>query len=106
MKCLKKSDSTQKIVLEDIHAAGFSTRFPQIDKDKAMAVLHAQTKDGEFIYGLEVTYQAWKIVGKHRWLKITRFPFIKPLADYCYLFFAKYRPFISRILINIYNFKK
>jgi predicted DCC family thiol-disulfide oxidoreductase YuxK len=99
MQSLKKADNEQKIVLEDINKADFNRRFPHISKDKAMKILHAQTQTGELIYGLDVTYQAWKKVGKHRWLIILRLPVIKFFADQSYLFFAKYRQPISRFLM-------
>lgn len=99
MQQLKKADIQQKIVLEDINAADFDVRFPHIDKNRAMAILHAQTEAGEMIYGLDVTYQSWKIVGKHRWLKILRLPIIRDFADAGYIFFAKYRQAISRFLM-------
>jgi len=99
MKSLKKADNKQQIMLEDINAASFSDRFPHVNKDKAMKILHGQTQDGKLIYGLDVTYQAWKTVGKHRWLIILRLPVIKFFADKGYLFFAKYRQPISRFLM-------
>jgi predicted DCC family thiol-disulfide oxidoreductase YuxK len=99
MKSLKKADNKQQIMLEDINAASFSDRFPHVNKDKAMMILHGQTQDGKLIYGLDVTYQAWKTVGKHRWLIILRLPVIKFFADKGYLFFAKYRQPISRFLM-------
>lgn len=99
MQQLKKADIQQKIALEDLNAADFDVRFPHIDKDRAMAILHAQTDAGEMIYGLDVTYAAWKTVGKHRWLKILRLPVIRIFADFGYTFFAKYRQPISRFLM-------
>jgi predicted DCC family thiol-disulfide oxidoreductase YuxK len=99
MQGLKKADIEQKIVLEDLNAADFDIRFPHIDKNRAMEILHAQTEAGEMIYGLDVTYAAWKTVGKHKWLKILRLPVIRIFADLGYTFFAKYRQPISRFLM-------
>ena len=99
MKQLKQADVENKIVLEDLNAADFSQRYPTIDVAKAMTYLHGQKSSGEIIYGLDVTYQAWSIVGKHHWLKLIRLPIIRILADCAYLFFAKYRYPISRILM-------
>lgn len=99
MQQLKHADVNNKILLEDINAPDFSDRFGYIDKDKALKILHAQLPSGEIIYALDVTYQAWKIVGKHRWLKIIRLPIICTLADWGYLFFAKHRHFISRLFM-------
>jgi predicted DCC family thiol-disulfide oxidoreductase YuxK len=99
MQQLKTADIEQKIVLEDINAADFDMRFPHINKEKAMQILHAQTDAGEMMYGLDVTYAAWKTVGKHRWLKILRLPVIRIVADLGYTIFAKYRQPISLFLM-------
>jgi predicted DCC family thiol-disulfide oxidoreductase YuxK len=99
MQQLKTADIEEKIVLEDLNAADFSARFPDINKEQAMATLHAQTLSGEIIYGLDVTHQAWALVGKHRWLKILRWPIVRYFADAGYAFFAKYRQTISRFLM-------
>jgi predicted DCC family thiol-disulfide oxidoreductase YuxK len=96
---LKKADTEGKVTLEDLNAADFSNRFPHINKNSAMAILHAQNQAGDMIYGLDVTYQAWKTVGKHRWLFILRLPVIRIFADMGYRFFAKYRQPISRLLM-------
>jgi predicted DCC family thiol-disulfide oxidoreductase YuxK len=99
MQQLKTADIEEKIVLEDLNAEDFSARFPDINKEQAMATLHAQTLSGEIIYGLDVTHQAWALVGKHRWLKILRWPIVRYFADAGYTFFAKYRQPISRFLM-------
>lgn len=99
MQHLVKSDKHQVIRLEDLNSADFSERFPAIDKAKAMNLLHAITDSGEMIYGLDVTYQAWKLVGKYPWLVVLRLPIIRYFADLAYNFFAKHRQTISKILI-------
>ena len=90
MQQLKKADFEQKITLEDLNATDFNVRFPSINKTRAMEILHARTEAGDMIYGLDVTYTAWKTVGKHRWLKILRLPVIRIFADLGYNIFAKY----------------
>jgi predicted DCC family thiol-disulfide oxidoreductase YuxK len=99
MSQLKKADVKEKITLEDLNATDFSERFPNVDKNSAMAILQAQNQAGDMLYGLDVTYQAWKTVGKHRWLFILRLPVIRIFADMGYRFFAKYRQPISRLLM-------
>lgn len=96
---LKEADTEDRIVLVDINVDSFSACYPDIDKDKAMGLLHARTDTGDMIYGLDVTYQAWKTVGKYSWLKALRLPVIKIAADAGYTFFAKHRQLISRILM-------
>lgn len=99
MQHLKKLDKLNQLLLEDLNADDFSDRFPYIDKEKAMNLLHAHTESGEMIYGLDVTYQAWKTVGKHRWLMVLRLPIIRIFADLGYAFFAKHRQTISRFIM-------
>jgi predicted DCC family thiol-disulfide oxidoreductase YuxK len=99
MQKLKIVDKQNKITLEDLNAADFNNRFPNISKLKAMNLLHAQAASGEMIYGLDVTYEAWKTVGKHRWLIVLRLPVIKFFADMGYTFFAKHRQRISRLIM-------
>jgi predicted DCC family thiol-disulfide oxidoreductase YuxK len=96
---LKKVDVEQKVVLEDLNATDFDARFPYIDKNRAMEILHAQMITGEIIYGLNVTYAAWKTVGKHKWLIILRLPVIRIFSDLGYTFFTKYRQPISCFLM-------
>ena len=97
---LRSYDNEQKIVFEDIHAPDFIQRYPYIDQLAANRILHGQLSNGEIIYGLDVTYQAWRTVGKHRWLAILRWPGIKLLADIAYRFFARYRNTISSLVMG------
>jgi predicted DCC family thiol-disulfide oxidoreductase YuxK len=98
MRHLNSLDSARKIAYEDIYAADFIARFPQIDQQEADRILHGQLANGELIYGLDVTYQAWVLVGKRKWVAILRWPIIKPIADVIYLLFARHRNRISKLL--------
>lgn len=97
---LQLSELDQKLQLGfvDINASDFHQTHPDIDKDKANAILHGKTDLGEVILGLDVTCRAWQIVNKHRWLKVLRWPLIKTIADVGYLFFAHNRYWLSYIL--------
>jgi len=98
MRHLSKLDTESKISLENIYADDFSARFPHIDQHRADQILHGQLASGEVIYALDVTYTAWSLVGKRHWVAVLRWPIIKQIADYSYLFFAKYRSTISKLL--------
>ena len=87
-----------RLRLEDIHGEDFSQRFPHIDPQQADRVLHGQFEDGRMIYGLDVTAEAWGRVGKHRWLKVLRWPLLRPLSDLGYRLFARYRHPLARLL--------
>jgi predicted DCC family thiol-disulfide oxidoreductase YuxK len=98
MQQLKCVDHDARIQLVDLHADDLNTAYPHINKNDAMKRLHGQLDSGEMLYGLDVTYQAWSLVGKHRWLAILRWPLIKPIADLFYRIFARHRDRIAFLL--------
>lgn len=98
MKQLSEFDAAGRLALEDINARDFHDRFPHIDPVEADRYLHGEYASGEMVYGLDVTQQAWAIVGHHRWLKLLRLPVIRWFADIGYLLFARYRSQISYVL--------
>jgi predicted DCC family thiol-disulfide oxidoreductase YuxK len=98
MRHLSKLDTEAQISLENIYADDFKIRFPHINQKRADQILHGQLASGEVIYALDVTYAAWSLVGKRHWVAVLRWPIIKQVADYSYLFFAKYRSTISKLL--------
>lgn len=98
MNLLRDLDNQKKLIFEDIHASDFSERFPHIDPVQADKILHGQLQNGEVIKGLDVTCLAWKLVGKHKWLQILRWPVIRFFADLSYLFFARNRHAISSFI--------
>ena len=98
MQQLVKHDQAKQIKLIDLHEPFFAQNYPHINIDHAMNMLHAETESGKMLYGLDVTCHAWKLVGKHKWLAILRWPIIKQISDSLYLFFAKHRNKISYLL--------
>lgn len=100
IKQLRANDTDNRIAFEDIHAPDFIQRYPYVDPLEANRILHGQLSNGEMIYGLDVTCQAWKAVGKHRWLAILRWPGIKLVADISYRFFARHRNTISALIMR------
>jgi predicted DCC family thiol-disulfide oxidoreductase YuxK len=98
MDMLRDLDTEGNLSLVDIHDDDFATKFPSIDPVAADRVLHGLYDDGTMIYGLDVTHQAWRAVGKKPWIAILRFPIIRWFADMGYLFFANNRYTISWFL--------
>lgn len=82
----------------DIHAPGFAARYPDIDPVAADRILHGRFEDGRMIYGLDVSHQAWRAVGKKPWLALLRWPLIRWFADIAYWIFARHRYRISWLL--------
>jgi len=91
MRKLKDFDVQHKLLLEDIQAHDFATRYPQFDAHALNARIHGLTINGKVLQGLDVTCLAWFLVGKHRWLRILRWPVIRWFADLAYWLFARYR---------------
>lgn len=95
---LRQKDHCGLLQLEDIHAADFSERYPQLDPIEAEKILHGLSASGEWLTGLDVTVKAWQLVNHHRWLGILRWPLIRPLADRAYRFFALHRKVIAQLV--------
>jgi predicted DCC family thiol-disulfide oxidoreductase YuxK len=102
---LRSLDVNGKLLFEDLHAPDLMKRYPYIDMVHANRILHGQLEDGQMIYGLDVTCRAWAAVGKHRWLAVLRWPVIRWIADLFYLFFARYRNIISRLVVSGFKIK-
>ncbi|MGB1868513.1 MAG: thiol-disulfide oxidoreductase DCC family protein [Porticoccaceae bacterium] len=97
---LIRLNSENKLAFENIYAPDFAERFGHIDRQAADRVLHGQLATGEMIYGLEVTYEAWAMVGKRHWVAILRWPVFRQCAQLGYRFFARHRHRISRLLMG------
>lgn len=104
MNHLARDDKNNLIELVDIHQPNFKQRFPEIDHDAAMKILHGKYQ-GKILFGLEVTHRAWTLVGKGFWVAPLNWPVIKTLSHYVYLFFAKYRQPISSVLTKLFGLK-
>ncbi|MCE2570917.1 thiol-disulfide oxidoreductase DCC family protein [Motilimonas eburnea] len=98
MKHIKQRDHLNKVALVDINQIDFEQRYPHICRQKANDILHGQTASGEILLGLDVTHQAWSLIGYGKWVSLLRKPLIKPVADKAYLLFAKHRYNISLLL--------
>ncbi|NOH78714.1 DUF393 domain-containing protein [Vibrio sp. RE86] len=97
MTYLKQRDHNDLIQTVDIHTSAFN-QYPHIDPEEASTILHAINQDGDLLLGLDVTYQAWHLVGKGWLYAPLRWKLIKPLADIAYLHFARNRYRWSKLL--------
>ena len=98
MQSLQALNSSNLLIFEDIFSDNFCDRFPNISQNEASKIFHGRYENGDMIFGLDVSVQAWNIVGRHRWLGILRAPGIRIIADIAYRFFARYRSLISLLL--------
>ena len=104
MRQLKSNDDQNVITLVDIHQKSLMKLHPDIKFDEAMRILHGKYQ-GVTLEGLEVTYHAWTLVGKGRWVALLNWPVLKPVFDKLYLVFARYRHSISAFFVTVLGFK-
>ena len=98
MNKLKQLDKQKSIKVVDIQEASFCVEYPQLDLQALDARIHGYLADGTMITGLDVTYLAWKLVGKGWVYAPLRWPVISWFADIAYNIFAKYRHRISYLV--------
>lgn len=98
MRHLMKRNTQQKLHFVDINNPAFSTEYPHLEREDLMARIHGQWSNGQILTGLDVTYTAWKLVGKGWLYAPLRWRLLKPLADRFYLWFARHRYRISFLL--------
>ncbi|ART63350.1 thiol-disulfide oxidoreductase DCC family protein [Kushneria marisflavi] len=91
---LKRLDQGRRIEFENIHAEDFTSRYPDVDREEASAILLGDVH-GQRIRGLDVTHRAWSLVGRGWLTAPLRWPLIRPIADRVYLWFAPRRYRIS-----------
>lgn len=94
---LRRYDKEANLILVDIQQADFSNRHPEIDYHQAIKRLHGRL-NGETIYGLDVTYWAWRLVGKGKWVAVLRWPLLRHVFNWFYKVFAKHRLTIAGLL--------
>ncbi|OKY27861.1 thiol-disulfide oxidoreductase DCC family protein [Thalassotalea sp. PP2-459] len=97
MNQLKQCDKNNVIELVNLRHDNFSLNYPHINTKVALRVLHGEYQ-GKVLQALDVTYQAWRMVGKGIYVAPLKFPAIKQIANVSYLVIAKYRQPISSFL--------
>lgn len=95
---LRRWNSAGQVQFVDITSADFTERYPQIDRDAAMAVLHGQLPDGRVITGVDVTVEAWNRVGKGHWVRWLKWPGVRWVSPALYRLFARHRHRLARLL--------
>lgn len=90
-----------RLNLIDINRADFEQQYPEIPRQHAMQKLHGywfKNQQKHLLVGLDVTYHAWRLVGKGWLIRPLRWPGIRIVADKLYLLFARHRFSLSRLL--------
>lgn len=96
---LAKKDIHGKIKftdIEDIKYDATNKMNGNIDYATAMSSIHAIKSNGEIIYGVQVFYELYNVIG-YGWLySFIKLPFIKTICEYVYSYWAKYRTDLTR----------
>lgn len=98
MDKLRKLDQKQHLLLVDVQQPESLTPYPLVDKQAALTRLHALDENNQLLTGLDVTHAAWSLVGRGWLTAPLRWPILKWFADAVYVFFARHRYTISRVL--------
>ncbi|GGW91889.1 thiol-disulfide oxidoreductase DCC family protein [Alteromonas halophila] len=98
MHHLQRYDHQRRIEMVDIQSQTFAHNYPHLDWDALNNRIHVQLDDGTMISGLDATHKAWQAVGKGWLYAPLRWRIVRPVADWCYSKFARYRYTISFLL--------
>lgn len=98
MQHLSRIDKDRSLSFFDIHNPKLLIEHSDINFSDANDILHGKTANGEVLKGLDVTYEAWRLVGKGYLIAPLRWFWLRPIADKVYLLFAKNRFTVSRWL--------
>lgn len=79
------------LLLTDMTEPDFDASVHGIDMDAAMRSIHGKWRDGRIVTGVEVFQAAYSTVGLGWFLVPLSWKPLKPLADFAYRVFAKYR---------------
>ena len=82
----------------DLHSKTFAEKYPQVDFDDANRILYGIRRNGDVIRGLDVTIEAWRLIGKGWLVAPLNWPFIRPLAEGAYRWFARHRLKIAELM--------
>lgn len=101
MTSLAAKDKHQRLTLVDVHQSCFEQQYPDINVAEALRYLHGylyQQQAKTLITGLDVTYQAWRLVGRGWLFAPLRWPILRWFCDKAYLWFARNRFTLSKLL--------
>lgn len=98
MRQLRRRDTRRQLGFVDITALDFNPARYGASLADLMGRMHAVRADGALLVGMDAIRAIYAAIGLGWLLAPTRLPFIKPLADWGYLQFARHRMRISRWL--------
>jgi predicted DCC family thiol-disulfide oxidoreductase YuxK len=92
MRFLSRLDrGRNRLVTEDITAAGFEPNQYGVTMQELMGQIHGVHPDGSLVKGMEVIRRAYDAVGLGWLLAPTNWPILKSISDIAYAWFARNR---------------
>lgn len=82
---------------EDISAPDFDPARYGVTRAAVIAELHGVLPDGTVTRGMESVRRSWQAAGLGGWIAWTRWPLLRPLADFGYRLFARHRIRVGRL---------
>ena len=91
---LASRDRAGRVAFIDIAAPDFDAQAVGKSMDELMGSLHARTRAGVWLTGMDVFRAVYAEVGLGRWLAPTGWPVLRPIFDLLYAIFARIRPYL------------
>ena len=95
---LRRRDRLGRLVFEDISRPEFDASRYGLTQAQVMGVMHGILPDGRIIRKVEVFRHAYRQIGLGWLLAPTGWPLLRPVANWGYELFARYRVPLGRLL--------
>ena len=96
---LQKRDKDDQIIFTDIESDSYDPNDAKngyINYKEGMQIIHAVKSDGTILKGVEVFRSAYSLVNLSWIWSIYSYPLARKIMDKTYLFWAKYRTYLTR----------
>ena len=93
---LQTRNADGKLGFVDVTQAGFDAQAHHISCDAAMAQIHGRLANGDYLVGVPVFAQAYKLANLHTLAWVLSRPWLQPVLQPGYVLFAKHRQTLSK----------
>lgn len=93
---LQRRNSTGQLAFVDITQTGFEQANHNISCEAAMAQIHGRTADGQWLVGVPAFAAAYRLAHLPVMAWLLSRPWLMPVLQPAYMYFAKHRQAISR----------
>lgn len=95
MKVLRRRDRAGKLVFEDIASDSFDPAPYGLTMSQVVGSMHAVRRDGTILRGVDAFVIAYRLIGWNWLARVLEFGPTRPLVDFGYRVFARFRPRFS-----------